>query len=54
MIERHFGRGDKIAETVAARDLSAGVVDRLQRLAGRVTAARQELAREEVVRSRGR
>ena len=48
MIERHFGRGDRIADTAAARGVDPGVLDRLQRFADRVTSARQELAREEV------
>ena len=51
MIERHFGRADRISETPAARDSDAGVVERLQRFADRVTSARTELALEQAMRS---
>ena len=51
MVERHFGRADRIAETTAARGLDPGVLERLQRFADRVMSARQELALEQVVRS---
>ena len=51
MIERHFGRLDRIAETPAARGVDERVVERLQRFADRVTTARHEMAKEEAVRS---
>ena len=51
MIERHFGRGDRIADAAAARGLDPAVLERLQRFADRVTSARLELAREDVARS---
>ncbi len=47
MIERQFGQGNRIAETAAARGPDASMVARLQRFSDRVTAAQQELAREE-------
>ena len=51
MIERHFGRVERIADAVVAHGVDAGVLDRLQRFADRVTSSRQELAREDAVRS---
>mgnify|MGYP006915257590 CR=1 FL=1 len=51
MLERHFGRADRIAETPPARGVDAGVLERLQRFADRVTSARQELALEQAARS---
>ena len=54
MVERHFGRVDRLATAVAAQDIDAGVLERLQRFADRVTAARQDVARDEAVRSRKR
>ncbi|MGE0854135.1 MAG: Ti-type conjugative transfer relaxase TraA [Hyphomicrobiaceae bacterium] len=51
MIERHFGRAERISETPASRGVNADVIDRLQRFADRVTSARKELALEQAVRS---
>ena len=51
MIERHFGRGDRIAETAAAAGVDASVLERLHDFADNVTAARQELALEQAARS---
>lgn len=49
MIERHFGRAERISETSAAPAIDAGVIERLQRLADRVTSARKAL--EQAMRS---
>ncbi len=51
MIERHFGPADQLSETLAARGVDAGVIERLQRFVDRVTLARTELALEQAVRS---
>ncbi len=51
MIERHFGRLDRIAEPPAARGVEPSVLDRLQGFADRATAARQGTAMEQAVRS---
>jgi hypothetical protein len=51
MVERHFGRLDRIAETAAARGVDRGVIDQLQRFADRVTSGRQEMVLEQAMRS---
>ena len=51
MIERHFGSCERIAETAAAAGVDASVLERLQNFANIVTAARQELAQEQAMRS---
>jgi len=50
MIERHFGRLDRIAETDAARGVDPGVLTRLQRFSDQVMSARQEMAMDPALR----
>jgi Ti-type conjugative transfer relaxase TraA len=50
MIERHFGRTDRLAETAAAHGMDQGLLGRLQSFTDRVVAARAEVALEHLVR----
>ena len=46
MVERHFGRADRIAETPAARSMDAGALEKIQGFADRVSAAQTVVAHE--------
>ena len=50
MIERHFGRTDRLAETAAAHGMDQGLLGRLQSFTDRVVAARAEVAQEHLLR----